>query len=750
MPTTDDPMRARRVELILREIETLPTPSPIALRLLSVAAEEDADIGEIIALIQTDPGMTARLLGLCRRASTGLGQSVTTIDRAVMMLGLDAVRALLLSVDLRQFMTETAREEPCASPGEDEEHAGVNRAGLWRHSLAVAVAAEAVAAAHADEGYAVSPDEAFVCGLLHDIGKIALDLLLPRAFSRAVQISERHCDPLAAVERRLIGVDHATAGKRLAERWGLPEIIRDVIWLHGRPARSIPDLPHKRMIGVVTAANDLARLMHVGASGNGEPPAPIERIAHGWGLAPDRLEAVAVTLHQRVAERSERLGMDEAPAADLLVESLAAANRTLVALNETQRRRTSRQTRLVAIQDSLRTFYDSLTRTDDPLDTMLAIAVSGCAVFTPADVLAAVRVDDDQAWIAISIADTGRRRRSASVPYDATGSPSALAESLAASLDIPAQQASALTVTTLTDTDAGTAVIVHPWRLDRERGLALAAWRVAAMGAIERARTHRLNETLALLNADLASAQERAAEAESFARLGELTAGAAHEMNNPLTVISGRAQELRTAHGSGPLNDAADSIVRASDRLSRLITDLHFIATPPAPQRSATDLTEVLSRTTRRVREQREALDIPAQPIKVTISGALPPVHIDGDLFSVALEELIRNALEAPDSAHVEVRIQTDDDFDRLMISVLDDGAGISPEALAHATDPFFSCRNAGRGIGLGLAKARRVVESHGGTLAVRPRAGRGTEAHITLTAWRPEHQHSPTPTLAA
>ena len=133
-------------------------------------------------------------------------------------------------------------------------------------------AAERIVQTHSDRSSNLKPDEAFVCGLLHDIGKIALDMILPRALYKVVQLAERRCESLTNIEKSLIGIDHTMVGKRLAEKWGLSEMIRDVIWLHGRPARSIPDLPHKQIVGVVSAANDLARLMHVGFSGNSAPP----------------------------------------------------------------------------------------------------------------------------------------------------------------------------------------------------------------------------------------------------------------------------------------------------------------------------------------------------------------------------------------------------------------------------------------------------------------------------------------------
>lgn len=774
MTTIHDPTRARRIEMILREIDALPTPSPIALRLLSVASNEDADVREVISLIQTDPGMTARLLGLCARSSTGLGHSVTTVDRAVVMLGLDTVRAMLLSVDLHEFMIGPAREDAEApaidgSCGADT----IDRIGLWRHSLAVGCAAERIVQTHADRLGAVKPDEAFVCGLLHDVGKIALDVLLPRSLGKAIDLSQRRCEPLTIIEQSLIGLDHTTVGKRLAERWGLPDVIRDALWLHGRPARSIPDLPHKKMIGVVTTANELARLMHVGESGDGAPPTPLARIAGEWGLDADRLETIAVALHERVAERSDRLGMEHKPPTELLVASLGAANRTLVQLNETHRARTDRLRILERVQRAVRSFCDATTSARDPLETLRCVAACGRELFAPASVIIAIRETPDSEWVALLLDEHGRRRRSATIASatteraptpaspDAGADPSregeaepldpAITRALTAGVGLSGREAGVLRPMTLTASDAGVAMMLHPWRPDRERGVAIAAWRAATASAMQRARSERLAETLAELNFDLASARERAAEAESYARLGEMTAGAAHEMNNPLTIISGRAQLLRDELGEGDHRDAAQGIIDAASALSDLLAGLHFITSPRPLRSQAVDLTELLSHSVQRIRRARSEQGLDAPPIIMRITGPLPPVYVDAELFSVAIEELIENALEAPDSAHVELHVQTDEADDRLMVSVLDDGRGIAPEAMAHVTDPFFSRRDAGRGAGMGLAKVRRVVELHGGHLTLERRSEGGMEARITLEHWRHEHlQQDAAPTLAA
>src|SRR5271166_1938799 len=86
----------------------------------------------------------------------------------------------------------------------------------------------------------VNPSEAFVCGLLHDIGKVALDAILPKSFSRVVEASDLLRGNIADLERTVIGLDHMVVGKRLAERWNLPGVIRECIWLHGQLPQALP------------------------------------------------------------------------------------------------------------------------------------------------------------------------------------------------------------------------------------------------------------------------------------------------------------------------------------------------------------------------------------------------------------------------------------------------------------------------------------------------------------------------------
>ena len=251
---TTDPTQGRRVELILRQVDSLPTLPAVATRLLSLTSSDDTHAQQVIEVVQSDPALTARILSMCRKADLGVCGEFLTIDRAVVLLGFNAIRNAALSVKVVEVFEKADGEATDTDP----DLLRFDRTGFWRHSLAVGLAAEMIAEASGGDGDLV-PDEAFVCGLLHDIGKLAIDHVLPKSFARIVELADLNQGNIAEFERRIAGLDHHTVGKRLAEQWRLPHRLQDCIWLHGSPFKSLPQLAHRRLIGLVTLADFVVR-----------------------------------------------------------------------------------------------------------------------------------------------------------------------------------------------------------------------------------------------------------------------------------------------------------------------------------------------------------------------------------------------------------------------------------------------------------------------------------------------------------
>jgi len=748
MPRSDD-ISPERVEQILQRLDALPTLSSIAVRLLSLSSSDAASINEIARLVESDPALTTMLLSMCRRASTGLGDAVTTVDRAVVMLGLEAVRSALLSVHVYELMEHET--EPAGGPAE-----GVDRAALWRRQLAAACASERLARELKPSGDALRPEEAFTAGLLHGLGKLALASVLPKTYRRVANYAELRRCTIAEAERELIGIDHHTAGKRLGERWGLPLMLQDVMWLYGSPAAIPPDLPHTPLIRVVSAGVALARALHIGWGGDGAPPPAIEDAARAAGLDPARVEALAPLLHDDVARRAAELGLDDLVDADIQLQSIAAANRELARLNrdlERRARATDEQAKALA---EVAAFHAGPSISGVP-SAYEAIARSAARVLGEGYLAICHQSRDDQPWTVAELARDGRVRsqRAAEPPpgdrslrdvvdlSQLSVSSAALLGWLADALE-NAPDLRTLRLLPLLCPTGEPALLLHDRDVPREllHGPGLAALTSLWSGALGAASRHdgarRLQETIADVNRRLVETQEQLTEAESLARLGRMTAGAAHEMNNPLAIISGRAQVLAKRAATPDDRAAVAAIQDATARLSELISGLHFFADPPSPSRAKTDITDLLSRAVADVKRDRAASKSPCPAVKLTVQGPIPPAYVDGSMLSAAVTELLQNAMDASPEHFVELRAETAPADGRLVISISDLGRGMDRDTLKRATEPFFSRHDAGRRAGLGLSRARRLAEVHGGRLELSSAPEEGTVAALVLPrdAW--------------
>src|SRR5690606_3863226 len=155
-------------------------------------------------------------------------------------------RSLLLSVQLSQLGDRLQRERAeTAGRAADPTVPSVDRIAFWQHPLAVPCSAELIRRDH--RSMKIDPSHAFTAGLMHDLGKLVLDIVLPRAYPRVVQLAEHRQGDIAQYEHEVLGLDHHTAGKRLAERWDLPDELHDVIWLHGQPVEALARTEHRAL-----------------------------------------------------------------------------------------------------------------------------------------------------------------------------------------------------------------------------------------------------------------------------------------------------------------------------------------------------------------------------------------------------------------------------------------------------------------------------------------------------------------------
>jgi len=746
-PTSASPMvtspRTDQVDLVLQRVDSLPTLSPVATRVLSLSGSEETDLRQIIQLVEADPALSARLISLCRRADRSA--SVTTVDRAVVLLGIDAVRAALLSVQVFELIG------PQGEPETQETLKQLDRRQLWLYAIAAGSAAEVFAESLRGGKDSPKPGEAYLCGLLHDLGKIVLDRILPKAFARCVDLAEQQRVDFAVVSRKVIGIDHYTVGKRLGERWHLPHAIQDAMWLHDHPPERLPDLAHKRTLELVIAGVALARSMHLGWSGSFRANADLAETLRACGVPADDLDWYRREVHDRVAHRASTLGLMDDADQSLLLAAVNNANRQLGRLHELAVKHARSARSAGRALEEIGIFQPRALSGGSLVATLGHVARSARSLLggrplallwqhrDGADIEAMMFDENANAVSAhtLSAGETGIELATVSA-RNAT-SLRAIAGSACGKLD----WATTVIVPMAPGNGAGAALIHRPadaGSIDWDALDALAGvWAVALAAAAQHDGARRLAEDLARANTDLQRQSETMARARTLAHLSEVAAGAAHEMNNPLTVISGQAQLLMKQADSMRERASATAIVEAAHRVSELIRDLHFFASPPSPTRRETSAAEMVSASITEAirlaseRKSPNSKDPSDSTILLDAPVSVGSVNIDPDQIGLAVTEVVLNAIQAEPTGRIQVRVHREPVERRLVISVEDDGVGMSEHTLAHAFDPFFSARLAGRRTGLGLARARRLVELHGGSITMRSEAGVGTEVRISL-----------------
>ncbi|MEO1583300.1 MAG: HDOD domain-containing protein [Planctomycetota bacterium] len=743
--------RARKVELILERLGELPTLSTVAQKVLSAGSTDEVDIGELSRLIEADPSLTGKVLSMCRRADRGLGDKITSVSRAITLLGLDAVISAVLSVEVFRLLSDAHGTS---------ERGGFDAQGHWRHAIAVASAAELIATAHGSRD--AKPETAFVGGLLHSIGRMALEIALPDAYSRVLRVAESRGVDAGPLERELIGIDHHAAGKYLAEHWGLPRELSDCAWLHAQPVISLPKTPHRGLIATVSTARALCRRLNMGWSGDFGPVPDVHAIAVAAELDPGLIDGLTVNLAEQVAQRSTTLGLDEVTGTELMLESVLRANARLADLNHSLQKRSSHGEQQRRVLNAIADFGASATGKglSEVLASVGASARSILGGSVTAVVVQAGRQDpwqavqsDEDGGILASAADeppmiTGRSGTPQRAPLTAIGG--AAADGFKSIVLLPwvadqlgmVEDPATIHPVMLPMGDEGAAAVLlidsdvaEGLPSETHRRAVLTSWGSAVNAALRLSETDALTVELADRHRELAEAQIKLAESRSMAHLGEMTAGAAHELNNPLTVIKGYGQVLRRKAKDSELREPAERIAEAAQQLSDLITSLHILADPPEPEPVVTGLVDILNESVQLARQRTRK----SCSVRMIVPDSTPPAVTDPALLARALCELVSNAAESETSEIIEIRVQTDPLDDRLMVVVKDRGRGMPSETLAHAFDPFFSSRPAGRGTGLGLARAKRLVELMGGTIALASEEGEGTTATVTIAGWRGE-----------
>lgn len=232
---------------------------------------------------------------------------------------------------------------------------------------------------------------------------------------------------------------------------------------------------------------------------------------------------------------------------------------------------------------------------------------------------------------------------------------------------------------------------------------------------------------LSVLERDFAGQLQR----EKLAAMQALAYGASHEVNNPLANIAARAQSLLHGEQDPQRRRSLATINVQAFRAHEMIADLMLFAKPPTPRKGTVDLVQVAERILAELADEARQQETEASLGAGSCSQLM--VNADEVQLGVALRALCQNALEAVQrGGHVTVTVEQAGAA--AQVSVRDDGPGLTDEARRHLFDPFYSGREAGRGLGLGLSKVWRIMELHGGQILVSSKPGETTMTLVLPT----------------
>lgn len=238
---------------------------------------------------------------------------------------------------------------------------------------------------------------------------------------------------------------------------------------------------------------------------------------------------------------------------------------------------------------------------------------------------------------------------------------------------------------------------------------------------------------------ELESAQQKLVHTERLASMGQLSAGVAHELNNPLgTVLIYSHMLLRQMKGDSPERTDLEMIVSEATRCKNIVRGLLDFARKSRVSKAPTDWKRV-------VEEVRAVMDARAKRdsigFAVEIGDSLPIMNIDGDQIKQMLINLIVNAFDAVDGKDGQVHVRTwlREEDGQVVIQVSDNGAGIAPEHVDKLFTPFFTTKELGKGTGLGLAIAYGIVKMHSGDIRAESELGKGTMFTVSIPVGQAE-----------
>ncbi len=261
-----------KLHAMVDRIDKLPTLPVVVTQILSLVESPETSAVDVNRVISTDQALAAKVLKLVNSPFYGFSRQISTVTQAVVILGFRTIKSLALSATVFEIFGGRGTQR-------------FDRQEFWKHSIGTGVAAQIIAK---KMRYPLI-EEAFIAGIVHDLGKVVLDQFLPDDFARVLAWRDDKGSSLRAAEKAVLGVDHAAIGGWLAERWKLPPaLLHAIAWHHdATKAENTEVLP-----AIIYLADLLARTRGIGNGGDTVIPDLQEAVWERLQLDQDDLEGI--------------------------------------------------------------------------------------------------------------------------------------------------------------------------------------------------------------------------------------------------------------------------------------------------------------------------------------------------------------------------------------------------------------------------------------------------------------------------
>lgn len=276
----------------IKDIGDLPSLPMIVSHIVNLVKNPKTSAADITKIIQTDPALTAKVLKLVNSAYYGFPREISSLNAAITILGFNDVKNLALSATVFEIF-------------KDDDAVQFSRQELWAHSVAVAVTGRILANSMKYR----DPEEVFIAGILHDIGKIVFDTLWHDLFVEIIAKVETNGVAFRHAEVEVAGFSHAEVGAVLCEHWNLPPGLCQAVQFHHHPVLSSPEV--FPVTAFIHAADVFTKIKKIGSGGDDVIPRLEKEVWYFLKLKPDDLDRLYDRIDDEVAKAESFLKISD-------------------------------------------------------------------------------------------------------------------------------------------------------------------------------------------------------------------------------------------------------------------------------------------------------------------------------------------------------------------------------------------------------------------------------------------------------